>query len=199
MIGIVRLTGAEKALVADLKPAGGQERFVRDGAFAAGETDPGLDLYAVSQGGAVVGMFKLDRAYAAAPRHDFCRPGDLGLRGVLVDAAHQGKGIGRQMLAALPELVRAGYPGVRRLVLTVNCENPAARAAYLASEALAETWRLTDRRLLGPGGRAIPLAQVQSARAFLGSVQVTTTSGDRHLIKYQADPAATANRIALRR
>ena len=26
-----------------------------------------------------------------------------------------------------------------------------ARAAYLASEALTETWRLTDRRLLGPG------------------------------------------------
>lgn len=74
-----------------------------------------------------------------------------------------------------------------------------ARAAYLASEALAETWRLTDCRLLGPGGRAIPLAQVQSARPFLGSVQVTTTSGDRHLIKYQADPAATATRITQRR
>jgi hypothetical protein len=74
-----------------------------------------------------------------------------------------------------------------------------ARAAYLASEALAEVWRLTDRRLLGPGGRAIPLAQVQQARPFLGSVQITTTSGDRHLIKYQADPAATANRITTRR
>lgn len=74
-----------------------------------------------------------------------------------------------------------------------------ARAAYLASEALAETWRLTDRRLLGPGGRAIPLAQVQSAKPFLGAVQVTTTTGDRHLIKYQADPAATANRITSRR
>lgn len=74
-----------------------------------------------------------------------------------------------------------------------------ARAAYLASEALAEVWRLTDRRLLGPGGRAIPLAQVQSARPVLGSVQITTTSGERHLIKYQADPAATANRITARR
>ncbi len=74
-----------------------------------------------------------------------------------------------------------------------------ARAAYLASEALAETWRLTDRRLLGPRGRAIPLAQVQSARPVLGSVQITTTSGDRHLIKYQADPAATANRITAHR
>lgn len=73
-----------------------------------------------------------------------------------------------------------------------------ARAAYLASEALAETWRLTDRRLLGPGGRAIGRPQIRDARAFLGAVQVTTTSGDRHLIKYQADPAATAARILAR-
>lgn len=74
-----------------------------------------------------------------------------------------------------------------------------ARAAYLASEALAEVWRLTDRRLLGPGGRSIPLAQIRSARAFLGAVQITTTAGDRHLIKYQADPAATAASIMERR
>lgn len=69
------------------------------------------------------------------------------------------------------------------------------RAAYLASEALSEVWRLTDRRLLGPGGRAIPLAQLTAARPFLGAVQVTTAQGDRHLIKYQADPAATAARL----
>lgn len=70
-----------------------------------------------------------------------------------------------------------------------------ARAAYLASEALAEVWRLTDRRLLGPGGRVIACAQIRDARGFLGAVQITTTTGDRHLIKYQADPAATAARI----
>ncbi len=70
-----------------------------------------------------------------------------------------------------------------------------ARAAYLASEALSDVWRLTDRRLLGPGGRAIPLAQLRSARPFMGAVQITTTSGDRHLIKYLADPADTATRI----
>jgi hypothetical protein len=74
-----------------------------------------------------------------------------------------------------------------------------ARAAYLASEALSDVWRLTDRRLLGPGGRAIPLAQIRSARPVLGAVQVTTTTGDRHLIKYLADPAATAARITPRR
>lgn len=72
------------------------------------------------------------------------------------------------------------------------------RAAYLASEALAEVWQLTDRRLLGPSGRAIPLAQIRSARTFLGAVQVTTTTGDRHLIRYLADPATTAERITHR-
>jgi hypothetical protein len=68
----------------------------------------------------------------------------------------------------------------------------AARAAFVQSEALAEIWRLTDRRLLGPRGQAVPLAQLLTARPFLGAVQVTTTLGDRHLIKYQADPAAVA-------
>ncbi len=66
------------------------------------------------------------------------------------------------------------------------------RAAYLASEALTDVWRLTDRRLLGPGGRVIPLPQLQSATAFLGAVQITTTSGDRHLMKYQANPASVS-------
>lgn len=73
-----------------------------------------------------------------------------------------------------------------------------ARAAYLAPQALAEVWRLTDRRLLGPDGRAIPLARIRSARPFLGAVQITTTTGDRALIRYQSDPGATATRITER-
>ena len=73
-----------------------------------------------------------------------------------------------------------------------------ARAAYLAPQALAEVWRLTDRRLLGPDGRAIPLARIRSARPFLGAVQITTTTGDRALIRYQSDPDATATRITER-
>jgi hypothetical protein len=68
----------------------------------------------------------------------------------------------------------------------------AARAAFVQSEAMGEVWRLTDRRLLGPAGRVVTLVQLQAARPFLGAVQVTTTTGDRHLIKYQADPAAVA-------
>jgi hypothetical protein len=68
----------------------------------------------------------------------------------------------------------------------------AARAAFVQSEAMAEVWQLTDRRLLGPGGRAVPLAHLLTARPFLGAVQLTTTTGDRHMMKYLSDPAAIA-------
>ena len=64
------------------------------------------------------------------------------------------------------------------------------RAAYLRSEALAEEWKLTTRRLIGPGGRIAPLTSLKSARPFFGAVQLVMVSGDKHLLKYQADPAA---------
>ena len=70
-----------------------------------------------------------------------------------------------------------------------------ARAAYLKSEVFAEEWRLTQRRLLGPAGRIATLSGVKLARPFLGAVQIVTQTGDKHLIKYQADPAATVARI----
>lgn len=131
MITVVAVAPEDRARVAHLEPAPDQRDFVRNGTYAAMENDPLLDLFAVEQAGVVVGMFKLDQGYADAPRHDFARPGDLGLRGVLVDAAWQGRGIGGAMLAALPDLVRQRYPWARRLVLTVNTRNPIARAAYI--------------------------------------------------------------------
>jgi predicted membrane metal-binding protein len=66
-----------------------------------------------------------------------------------------------------------------------------ARAAFLASEALAERWLLTDRRLIGPGGRVVPLGTLDRARPFLGDVQLVTRGGDKHLMKYMADAAGT--------
>lgn len=71
----------------------------------------------------------------------------------------------------------------------------AARGAFLASEALSDVWKLTDRRLLGPGARSIPLSQITLARPFLGAVQIVTRSGDKHLIKYLGNAAGTAQRI----
>lgn len=64
------------------------------------------------------------------------------------------------------------------------------RAFYLRSEALAEDWKLTNRRLIGPGGRIAPLSSLKIARPFFGAVQLVMGSGDKHLMKYQADTAA---------
>jgi len=71
----------------------------------------------------------------------------------------------------------------------------AVRAFYLASDDLHMRWDLTDRRLLGPGGRAILLADVAAVNVVASMVQIVTQSGDKHLIKNQPDPAATKARI----
>lgn len=65
------------------------------------------------------------------------------------------------------------------------------RAWYLASEELAAVWELEGGTLTGPGGRRVPLGQVQTVRKMGSFVQVITRGGDKHLIKYQADPDAT--------
>lgn len=68
------------------------------------------------------------------------------------------------------------------------------RAAYLKSEALAEEWKLTNRRLIGPGGRVAALSALTAVRPFFGAVQLVTAS-DKYLLKYHADPAATVSAI----
>lgn len=69
------------------------------------------------------------------------------------------------------------------------------RGAYLASEALALTWRLTSERLLGPGGHLIGLAEITHARPFFGDVQVITHGGNKYLMKYMADAQAVVAAI----
>jgi len=71
----------------------------------------------------------------------------------------------------------------------------AVRALYVASDELTARWDLTDRRLLGPQTRAVRLAEIATVRGLGSAVQVVTAAGDKHLIKYQADGAATRARI----
>jgi hypothetical protein len=71
----------------------------------------------------------------------------------------------------------------------------AVRAAYVASEAFGDVWYLTNQRLIGPRGLTVPRAQIATARPFFGSVQISTTTGDKHLIKYLANPAVDAARL----
>ncbi|MFT4150945.1 MAG: hypothetical protein QM656_12180 [Paracoccaceae bacterium] len=64
------------------------------------------------------------------------------------------------------------------------------RAAFLKSEALAGHWILTRQRLLGPGGRVVPLTAIRSIRPFFGDAMIVTITGDKHLMKYMAYPSA---------
>lgn len=98
------------------------------GHFAADE--PSCDFHLIARDTRAVGFFKIDRAYDA--HFDFVGPGELGLRGVMIDAAEQGRGTGKAAMAALGPYLRRHYPQAETLFLTVNEINPVARAVYLA-------------------------------------------------------------------
>ena len=98
------------------------------------------------------------------------------------------------MLAALGAVLMSGvliaignpYPwtGVVGSVIAI-----ALRGVYVAGEQLGHVWTLTDRRLIGPTERAIPLARIKAVNTIFSAAQVVTDSGDKYLIKYQSDPA----------
>lgn len=71
----------------------------------------------------------------------------------------------------------------------------ALRGWYLLDEELANHWTLQDGVLTGPAGRIIPLTEVEKLRALGSAVQIITKTGDKHLIKFQADPKAVIARI----
>ncbi|MEM8581778.1 MAG: hypothetical protein AAGF50_11340 [Pseudomonadota bacterium] len=71
----------------------------------------------------------------------------------------------------------------------------ALRAWYLSSEELAVEWVLTEKRLEGPGWRKMDLDQIKTVRTLGGAVQVITTTGDKHLIKYLDDVETTRTEI----
>lgn len=99
------------------------------GHFATEE--PCCDFHAVLRDGRAVGFFKIDRAY---PKHyAFARPGEIGLRGVMIDRNEQGRGTGKAAMRELPTYLTSHYPEAPGLVLTVNLLNEVARAVYLAT------------------------------------------------------------------
>ncbi|KPA21104.1 hypothetical protein shim_25690 [Shimia sp. SK013] len=65
------------------------------------------------------------------------------------------------------------------------------RTAYMMSEEMATRWDLTTERVLGPAERDIALTSIDQLNTMGSVVQIVTHSGDKHLIKFQADPAAT--------
>lgn len=73
----------------------------------------------------------------------------------------------------------------------------ALRAGVMASEELGHEWHLTATTLEGPAGRRVALSDITRLRRLGSAVQVVTRGGDKHLIKFNADPAPVL--AALRR
>jgi hypothetical protein len=79
----------------------------------------------------------------------------------------------------------------------------ALRAWYISDEELALFWRLTPTHLDGPPSQTgdpspawrVALPDIALVRTMGNFVQVVTSSGDKHLMKYLSDPAGTAARI----
>jgi hypothetical protein len=71
----------------------------------------------------------------------------------------------------------------------------AVRGFYLASDDLHAVWELTGSGLSGPGGRHVNLGDIQTVRTLGSATQIVTRGGDKHLMKYMADPRAVAARI----
>ncbi len=92
---------------------------------------PTTHRFVITYQEAVVGFFKLDTRYQK--HYDFCPPNALGLRAVAIDHRHQNQGLGQQMLAVLFDYLQQNYHQFDRLFLTVNCNNPQAKACYLNS------------------------------------------------------------------
>ena len=148
-ITLSEVTPALRAQVMALAPLPEQEPFSgasRD-TLPAAELTPGRIGVVALADGVPFGFLMLDvgadvRVYA---------PGDgvVGVRGVYVDAASQGRGLGTAMLRALPAFARARYPDATRLALTVNLSNPRAIHVYRRA-GFTDTGRLYYGGRLGP-------------------------------------------------
>ncbi|MCB1343328.1 MAG: GNAT family N-acetyltransferase [Pseudooceanicola sp.] len=135
------------ATVAHIAVHPAQERFSGTPADAFAHHQPTSDLHVIRLDGGAVGLFRIDRAYAAD--HWFARPDEPGLKSFMIDAGRQGQGVGTAAVRALDAYLPARYPGIRSVVLTVNMANPAAIRTYRAGG-------FVDTGEIYEGGRAGP-------------------------------------------
>lgn len=71
----------------------------------------------------------------------------------------------------------------------------ALRGWYLLDDEMGQSWTMTDGALEGPGCRRAALSEIVKVRPIGAAVQIVTEGGDKHLIRWQAAPEATAARI----
>ncbi|SMO55822.1 GNAT family N-acetyltransferase [Paracoccus laeviglucosivorans] len=129
MIALAPLGRHEIDRVAHISVAPEQEQFCGSIPYHFALDEPECDFHIVLRDDRVVGFFKIDPAFAS--RYGFATPDEVGLRGMMIDQAEQGRGTGKAAMSALRPYLAARYDAPT-CVLTVNVVNPAARAIYLS-------------------------------------------------------------------
>lgn len=130
MIALAPLGRHEFDRVAQITVTPQQEPFCGTIALHFDMDEPECDFHIVTRDGRAVGFFKIDRAYFT--RYDFSTAPQIGLRGMMIDRAEQGRGTGKAAMGLMRAYLSELYSTAPACILTVNVVNPAARAIYLA-------------------------------------------------------------------
>ena len=132
MIELLALTETHRAALLSLQVIPGQENWTHLPAELLPEVagNPNRQAVTVLKDGAPVGMFILSadervELYAGQPD-----PQAVTLNGLSLDRQYQGRGLGTQVMNALPAYVAPHYPQVNRLLLCVHQTNAGAIHVY---------------------------------------------------------------------
>lgn len=128
MIRLEKLKAPEITEVRSIAVHDDQVKFVGTAKEFLADSDDATHLHVIKHNDQVVGCFKIDIAYAES--YDFCIEGSIGLRAFLIDAKHQGRGLGTLAVKALLPYLKENYANYPRIYLTVNAKNPAAHSCY---------------------------------------------------------------------
>ncbi|HEY5851665.1 MAG TPA: GNAT family N-acetyltransferase [Lysobacter sp.] len=125
------LDDATALAVRGLRVGEDQYRYVGDTAFNLGDSlrDPMSEAMAVLSDDTIVGFYRLDFAPNAVAGRPMHAP-SVGLRAFVIDQHWQGRGLGTRAMVACCADLRRRHADRALLVLTVNCNNHAAIAAY---------------------------------------------------------------------
>lgn len=130
-IRVQPVTPGLAAAVRALQVAPEQLDYVGDTAFnlEQAQGDALSEAMAILADDCVIGFYRLDFAPNAVAGRGFGTP-SVGLRAFMIDRPRQGHGFGARATVALCADLHRRHPQRRLLVLTVNCRNVAAVAAY---------------------------------------------------------------------
>lgn len=130
-IHVAPVTPALVAAINALQVATAQLPYVGDTAFnlSQARADPVSEAMAILSGDVVIGFYRLDFAPNAVAGRGFGAP-SVGLRAFMIDRSRQGRGDGVRAIQAMCNDLQRRHPQRRLLVLTVNCRNWVALAAY---------------------------------------------------------------------